>query len=51
MLKVLKWLQEKGFQLNIDKCEFSIIKVKFLRLIVIIKGIYMDLEKVQAIID
>ena len=51
MLKVLKWLQEKGLQLDIDKCEFFITEVKYLRLIVTIKSICIDLDKVQAIID
>ena len=51
MLKVLKWLWEKDLQLNINKCEFSIIEMKYLGLIVTTKGIYMDPEKVQAIVD
>ena len=51
MLKVLKWLQEKNLQLNIDKCKFSIIKLKYLGLIVTTKSICINLEKIQAIID
>ena len=51
MLKVLKRLRKKGLQLDIDKCEFSVTEMKYLRLIVITKGIYMDSDKVQAIID
>ena len=51
VLKVLKQLQKKGFQLDINKCEFSVTEVKYLRLIVTTEGIRMDPEKVQAIID
>ena len=51
MLKVLKQMQEKSLQLDIDKCEFFVTEMKYLSLIVTIKGIYMDPEKVQAIID
>ena len=46
MLKVLKWLQKKGLQLDIDKCEFSMTEVKYLGLIVTTEGICMDPEKV-----
>ena len=51
MLKMLKQLQKQSFQLNIDKCEFSVTKIKYLRLIVIIKGICIYLKEVQAIIN
>ena len=51
VLKMLKQLQEKGLQLDINKCEFSVTEIKYLGLIVTTKSIYMDLEKVQTIID
>ena len=51
MLKVLKQLQKKSFLLDINKYEFFVTKVKYLRLIVILKSIYIDLKKIQAIID
>ena len=51
ILKVLKWLWEKDLQLDIDKCEFSVIEIKYLGLIVTTEGICIDPEKVQAIID
>ena len=51
MLKILKQMREKDLQLNIDKCEFSVTKVKYLGLIVTTKRICMDPEKVQAIIN
>ena len=44
-------MRKKGFQLNKDKCEFSVTKVKYLKLIVITESIRIDLEKVQAIIN
>ena len=46
VLIVLKQLQEKNVQLDIDKCEFSIIEIKCLGLIVTTKGICIDPEKV-----
>ena len=46
MLKVLKQIQEKTFQLDIDKYEFSITEMKYLELIVTTKDLYIDLEKV-----
>ena len=51
VLKVLKRLREKGLQLDINKCKFSVIEIKYLELIVTTKSICMNLEKVQAIID
>jgi len=46
---VLVRLKQAGLYLDIDKCEFNVIQVKYLGLIIIIEGIKMDSEKVKAI--
>ena len=46
VLKVLKQLWDRGLQVNVDKCKFSVKRVKYLRLIINTNGISMDLEKV-----
>ena len=51
VLKVLKRLWDQGLQINVDKCKFSIKRVKYLRLIISTDGISMDPEKVQCILD
>ena len=50
VLKVLTRLKEKGLQVDIDKCEFSVTEVKYLGLIVTTDGIKMDSEKIEAIL-
>jgi transposase InsO family protein len=50
--KVLQRLRDAGLQLDIDKCEFEVKTTKYLGFIVEAgKGIRMDPEKVQAIIE
>ncbi len=49
--QVLQCLQEVELQADIDKCKFHIQKTKFLGLIISIKGIQMDLQKVETILD
>ena len=45
-------LQAAGLQIDINKCEFSIKSMKYLGFIIEAgKGIYMDLKKVQAILE
>lgn len=39
VLKVLKRLRERGLQVSIDKCEFSITEGKYLGMIVTTGGI------------
>ena len=51
VLKVLKKLREKGLQVDIDKCEFKVTKVKYLGLIITTEGIQMDAEKIEAIMN
>jgi hypothetical protein len=50
VLKVLRWLLDRGLYININKCEFSVKEVKYLGLIISIEGIKMDLKKVKAIL-
>ena len=51
VLKVLLVMREKGLQLDIDKCEFGVTKIKYLGLIISTEGISMDPEKVEAILN
>ena len=44
-----KFLQKAGLQADIDKCEFHVTKISYLRLIISIEGIRMDLKKVEAV--
>ena len=46
---ILFCLREIGFRFNILKCEFHIIKIKFLRLVVTSDGIKIDLKKIVQI--
>jgi Reverse transcriptase (RNA-dependent DNA polymerase)/RNase H-like domain found in reverse transcriptase len=49
--RVLQRLRMSGLQIDIEKCEFNVTRVKYLGLIVSTEGIQMDAEKVQAILD
>ena len=51
VLKVLKQLPDRGLQIDVDKCEFLVKRVKYLGLIISTNGISMDPEKVQVILD
>ena len=51
MLKILKQLQDRGLQIDVDKCEFSVKRIKYLGLIISTDSISMDPEKVQCILD
>ena len=44
-------LREAGLQADIRKCEFSVTKTKYLGFIVSTKGLEVDPEKIQAIIE
>src|SRR5438067_1850393 len=50
-IKVMKKLQQKDLQLKIEKYEFHVKEVSFLRSIISTNGIQMDLEKVKAVKD
>jgi len=47
--KVLQRLREAGLYIDLKKCEFLVIEVKYLRLIVTTKGVRMDPKKVRII--
>ncbi|RYO95101.1 hypothetical protein DL764_007751 [Monosporascus ibericus] len=47
--KVLRRLANAGLTINIRKCEFNVTKTRYLGLIISIKGIAMDPNKVKAI--
>jgi hypothetical protein len=48
-LKMLQRLLDHGLHIDIDKCEFSMSKVKYLGLIVSTEGVSMDPDKVKII--
>jgi len=47
--KVLLKLQKAGFQTNIDKYKFNIIKTKFLSFIISINGLEVNSEKIAVL--
>jgi len=49
--QILEQLRVVDLQVNIEKCKFSIIKVKYLNLIIIINEIKMNFEKINIIIN
>jgi hypothetical protein len=49
VLKVLRWLLDRGLYVNINKCEFSV-EVKYLGLIMSMEGVKIDPKKVKAIL-
>ncbi len=48
---VLHRLQETDFQMNINKCEFHVQKIFFLKLLLFIEKLKMNLRKVQAVVE
>ncbi len=48
---VLNRLQEANLQVNIDKCEFYVQKIIFLKLLMLIEKLKMNSRKVQAVIN
>jgi len=48
---VLHRLQETDLQMNINKCEFHVQKIFFLRLLLFIEELKMNLRKVQAVVE
>ena len=48
--KMLFKLKKANLYLNIDKCEFHVIKIKYLNLIIIIKNIQMNFDKIKIIL-
>ena len=49
MLNILRRLHKQGLQVDIDKCKFLTKQVKYLDMIVTIKGIEMDKKKTKTI--
>ena len=49
--KILKRLKKINLFLNIDKCEFFVISVKYLDLIIIIDDIKMNSQKIETIVN
>jgi len=47
--EVLDKLREVDLQINIDKCEFKIQKISFLKLLIFINGLRMNSQKVNVI--
>ncbi len=48
---VLHRLREADLQVNINKCEFHVQKISFLRLLLFIEELKMNLRKVQAVVE
>ena len=48
--KILFKLKKTDLYLNIDKCEFHVITIKYLNLIIIIENIQMNSDKIKAIL-
>lgn len=47
--QVIKRIEDSGLTLNKDKCEFEVAKLKFLGHVLSVKGMELDVEKVEAI--
>ena len=47
--KILKWLQHYKLFVNLKKCAFSINKIEFLKFIVFINSVTMNLQKINII--
>ncbi len=48
---ILHRLREADLQVNINKCEFHVQEISFLRLLLFIEGLKMDPRKVQAVVE
>ena len=48
--KILLKLKKTDFYLNIDKCKFYVIMIKYLNLIIIIEDIQMNFDKIKIIL-
>ncbi len=50
--KILLWLQEVDLQIDIDKCEFEVKSIKYLKFILKVrKGVQMNSQKMKAIMN
>ncbi len=48
---ILHRLQETDFQMNINKCKFHVQKIFFLKLLLFIEELKMNLRKVQVVVE
>ncbi len=48
---VLTKLRDADLQVDLDKCKFSVTETKFLGLIISTSGIWMDLKKINNIVN
>ena len=48
---ILNRLREADLQIDINKCEFHVQKTIFLELLILIKELKMNLQKMQAVVD
>ena len=48
---VLTKLRDAGLQVDLDKCDFGVIETKFLGLIISTTGIWIDLNKIDAVVN
>ncbi len=48
---ILNKLQEADLQININKCKFHVQKTIFLKLLISIEELKMNLRKMQAVVD
>ena len=51
VFKVFKQLQKTNLFLNINKYEFFVIKVKYLKLIITIENVKIDLTKIKVVVN
>jgi len=49
--QILKRLRVVELQIDIEKCEFSVIEIKYLSLIIIIHEIKMNSEKINVVMN
>jgi len=50
--KILLWLQEAGLQIDIDKCEFEVKSIKYLKFILKVeKDVQINSQKMKAIMN
>jgi hypothetical protein len=49
--KILQRLREVNIQADVNKCEFHIIEIKFLEMIIDRDDIKMNFEKIKAIVE
>ena len=51
VFKILKQLQKTNLFLNINKCEFFVTKIKYLKFIITIENVKINLTKIEMIVN